>query len=158
MHKKIILVGIVALCTLGLATAAFASMGAWWDIKTTDWFNDAARFASQHGFINGVKSTAVGPHGTYGRVGFQAAKPVTRGEAAVMFQKFAYNVHFKEVPRNFSDAWYGFKLTFPESWRGGLYETSYAPAVEEYDVAKPHETHVFGIRNFNGGVEQLFLL
>lgn len=159
MYKKIIGIGVAALCTIGLASAAAASMGAWWDIKTTDWFNDAARFASNHGYIKGVQYTTDGPRGSVGRVAFQPTKPVTRGEIAVMLQKFAYNVHFQETPRVFTDPWYGFKLTFPESWRTSLYEKNWsAPAVEEYDVAMPRESYTFGQMNYNGQFETLFTL
>lgn len=146
MRKKFFAIIVGVGLTLGtVAVFAYGGMG-FKDTKGTEWFYNAAIFALNHGYMNGVKGN------------FMPNKPVTRDQAAVMLQKFAYNVHFEKTPRVFIDPWYGFKLTFPDSWRTSQYESSAAPVVEEYDVAMPIETHTFGAMSFNNTFETIFTI
>lgn len=114
--KKIILalVGVFAL-TMGIV-----ALGQGWapsDLtsKGNLKYYDAGMFAINHNYMSTTKGK------------FQPQKTVTRGELANVMQKFAYNVHFEKGEKNYKDPWYGFELTFPDSWEGYLFEREETP-------------------------------
>lgn len=129
------------------STAVVASSGGLSDLADCGeggpWYCGAAYFAQYHNFINGINGK------------FAPGKPVTRDQAAVMFQKFAANVHIQQGKRIFSDGWLNFKLTFPDTWRGYLYEAQYKP---QGDMVRSLVHYEFGLLNFRNSFEALFFL
>lgn len=127
------------------ATAYAFNAGGFNDLKGNEWFANAANFAFTHHYINGTNDGNFAPRG-----------PVTRDQIAVMLQKFAYNVNFQVGSGEFVDSWYGFKMRFPDSWRGYLVETSHFPAYAKMDIPGPITEYGFGLLNNHDIFENLF--
>ncbi|MBI2639107.1 S-layer homology domain-containing protein [Candidatus Peregrinibacteria bacterium] len=142
--KKIVF-SIVGTATLFTSLAVFAFGGAGFnDLQGSEWYYGAANFARDHGFIKGTNGN------------FAPGKSVTRDQIAVMLEKFAYNVHFQPGPQLFRDPWYGFSLSFPENWRGYLYETQHpSTVVKPSGEATPLTNYNFGLLNNDGKFENL---
>lgn len=139
MRKILLAVGVFVL--FGIATT-FAVIN-FPDVRITDWFYDAVNFATDHNYINGIG----------GR--FEPSRTVTRDQTAVMLYKFASNMQLTSGTKIFRDSWYGFELTFPNDWKGYLYEVKFST---DCATMCPLAVYNFGLNDNNHAYRPLLNL